>query len=120
MLSHPQEKPIPDPPKINEFGFIESPYRKVDKENRRVTDEIHYLTADEEDLFIRAQANEPLDENDGFVNNRVVCRTVNGAMELVPTDKVDYMDISSYFTMISNAALNPSLHATYISAYFSK
>ena len=49
--------------KINEFGFIESPYRKVDKENGRVTDEIHYLTADEEDLFIRAQANEPLEED---------------------------------------------------------
>ena len=95
--------------KINEFGFIESPYRKVDKENRRVTDEIHYLTADEEDLFIRAQANEPLDENDGFVNNRVVCRTVNGAMELVPTDKVDYMDISPKQVVSIATAMIPFL-----------
>ena len=95
--------------KINEFGFIESPYRKVDKENKRVTDEIHYLTADEEDLFIRAQANEPLDENDAFVNNRVVCRTVNGAMELVPTDKVDYMDISPKQVVSIATAMIPFL-----------
>ena len=59
--------------KINEFGFIESPYRKVDKETGKVTNEIHYLTADEEDLFIVAQANEPLDEDGTFVNKRVVC-----------------------------------------------
>jgi DNA-directed RNA polymerase subunit beta len=95
--------------KINEFGFIESPYRKYDKENKKVTDEIHYLTADEEDLFIRAQANEPLDENDAFVNNRVVCRTVNGAMELVPTDKVDYMDISPKQVVSIATAMIPFL-----------
>ena len=88
---------------------IETPYRKVDKENKRVTDEIHYLTADEEDLFIRAQANEPLDENDAFVNNRVVCRTVNGAMELVPTDKVDYMDISPKQVVSIATAMIPFL-----------
>ena len=80
--------------KINEFGFIESPYRKVDKETGKVTNEIHYLTADEEDLFIRAQANEPLEEDGTFVNKRVVCRTKNGAVELVPSHRVDYMDIS--------------------------
>ena len=49
--------------KINEYGFIESPYRKYDKEAGRITDEIHYLTADEEDIFVRAQASEPLTEN---------------------------------------------------------
>ncbi|MGL4797557.1 MAG: DNA-directed RNA polymerase subunit beta [Paraclostridium sp.] len=95
--------------KINEFGFIESPYRKVDKENRKLTNEIHYLTADEEDLFIRAQANEPLDENDAFVNSRVVCRTVNGAVELVPTDKVDYMDISPKQVVSIATAMIPFL-----------
>ena len=95
--------------KINEFGFIESPYRKYDKESGKVTDEIHYLTADEEDLFIRAQANEPLDDNDAFVNSRVVCRTVNGAMELVPTDKVDYMDISPKQVVSIATAMIPFL-----------
>ncbi|MCG4734582.1 hypothetical protein L0M92_13335, partial [Casaltella massiliensis] len=72
-------------------------------------DEIHYLTADEEDLFIRAQANEPLDDNDAFVNSRVVCRTVNGAMELVPTDKVDYMDISPKQVVSIATAMIPFL-----------
>ncbi|MGL5718165.1 MAG: DNA-directed RNA polymerase subunit beta [Paraclostridium sp.] len=95
--------------KINEFGFIESPYRKVDKENRKLTNEIHYLTADEEDIFIRAQANEPLDENDAFVNSRVVCRTINGAVELVPTDKVDYMDISPKQVVSIATAMIPFL-----------
>ncbi|MGL5651323.1 MAG: DNA-directed RNA polymerase subunit beta [Paraclostridium sp.] len=95
--------------KINEFGFIESPYRKYDKDSEKVTDEIHYLTADEEDLFIRAQANEPLDDNDAFVNSRVVCRTVNGAMELVPTDKVDYMDISPKQVVSIATAMIPFL-----------
>ncbi len=55
--------------KINEYGFIESPYRKYDKEAGRITNEIHYLTADEEDLFVRAQASEPLTENGEFINN---------------------------------------------------
>ncbi|TPB51035.1 DNA-directed RNA polymerase subunit beta, partial [Burkholderia pseudomallei] len=85
------------------------PYRKYDKESGKVTDEIHYLTADEEDLFIRAQANEPLDDIDAFVNSRVVCRTVNGAMELVPTDKVDYMDISPKQVVSIATAMIPFL-----------
>ena len=95
--------------KINEFGFIESPYRKIDKENGRVTDEIHYLTADEEDLFIRAQANEPLEEDGKFVNSRVVCRTVNGAVELVPVNRVDYMDISPKQVVSIATAMIPFL-----------
>ena len=95
--------------KINEFGFIESPYRKIDKENGRVTDEIHYLTADEEDLFIRAQANEPLEEDGTFVNSRVVCRTVNGAVELVPVNRVDYMDISPKQVVSIATAMIPFL-----------
>ena len=95
--------------KINEFGFIESPYRKVDKETGKVTNEIHYLTADEEDLFIRAQANEPLEEDGTFVNKRVVCRTKNGAVELVPTHRVDYMDISPKQVVSIATAMIPFL-----------
>ncbi|MBO3446374.1 DNA-directed RNA polymerase subunit beta, partial [Clostridium sp. CCUG 7971] len=95
--------------KINEFGFIESPYRKVDKEIGKVTDEIQYLTADEEDLFIRAQANEPLEEDGKFVNSRVVCRTVNGAVELVPVNRVDYMDISPKQVVSIATAMIPFL-----------
>ncbi|RDY22634.1 DNA-directed RNA polymerase subunit beta [Romboutsia maritimum] len=95
--------------KINEFGFIESPYRKFDKETETVTSEIHYLTADEEDLFVRAQANEPLTDDGKFVNNRVVCRTVNGAVELVPAHRVDYMDISPKQVVSIATAMIPFL-----------
>lgn len=95
--------------KINEYGFIESPYRRYDKENKVVTDEIHYLTADEEDLYVRAQANEPLDDDGHFVNNRVICRTVHGAVELVPEDRVDYMDISPKQVVSVATAMIPFL-----------
>nr|WP_330389420.1 DNA-directed RNA polymerase subunit beta [Peptostreptococcus sp. D1] len=95
--------------KINEYGFIESPYRKYDKVNKVVTDEIHYLTADEEDLYVRAQANEPLDENGRFVNKRVICRTVLGAVELVSEDRVDYMDISPKQVVSVATAMIPFL-----------
>ncbi|HBF2447787.1 TPA: DNA-directed RNA polymerase subunit beta [Clostridioides difficile] len=95
--------------KINEFGFIESPYRKFDKETSTVTDEIHYLTADEEDLFVRAQANESLTEDGKFVNHRVVCRTVNGAVEMVPESRVDYMDISPKQVVSVATAMIPFL-----------
>ena len=60
--------------RINRYGFIESPYRKVDKERNVVTDKIVYLTADEEDEYVVAQANEELDENGNFVNDRVTSR----------------------------------------------
>ena len=95
--------------KINEYGFIESPYRKYDKEAGRITNEIHYLTADEEDLFVRAQANEPLTDNGEFINSRVVCRTVNGAVELVPASRVDYMDISPKQVVSIATAMIPFL-----------
>ncbi|MDB0438638.1 DNA-directed RNA polymerase subunit beta [Clostridioides difficile] len=95
--------------KINEFGFIESPYRKFDKATSTVTDEIHYLTADEEDLFVRAQANEPLTDDGKFVNHRVVCRTVNGAVEMVPESRVDYMDISPKQVVSVATAMIPFL-----------
>lgn len=95
--------------KINEFGFIESPYRRVDKEKGMVTNEIDYLTADEEDIYIRAQANEPLDEEGNFVNKRVICRTKNGAVEAIPVNLVDYMDISPKQVVSVATAMIPFL-----------
>lgn len=80
--------------RVNEYGFIEAPYRKIDKKRMVVTNNIEYLTADEEDLFIIAQANEPLDEEERFVNKRVTVRTKFGAIDVVPYDEVDYMDVS--------------------------
>ncbi|MGI6413605.1 MAG: DNA-directed RNA polymerase subunit beta [Syntrophomonadaceae bacterium] len=79
--------------RVNDFGFIETPYRKVDKESRRVLDEIVYLTADEEDEYIVAQANAPLDENDYFIEDRVEARYFEEILE-VPINKVDFMDVS--------------------------
>src|SRR5690625_18510 len=79
--------------KINKFGFIETPYRKVDRKNGRVTDEIEYLTADEEDLYTIAQANSLLDEEDHFVADRVLARRRDDNEE-VPVEQIDYMDVS--------------------------
>ncbi|MCX7711751.1 MAG: DNA-directed RNA polymerase subunit beta [Clostridia bacterium] len=79
--------------RINEYGFIEAPYRKVDKEKVVVTDEIVYLTADEEDAFVVAQANEPLDEEGRFIDKKVVCRFKEEFIE-VEGSKVDFMDVS--------------------------
>ncbi|GAA3654998.1 DNA-directed RNA polymerase subunit beta [Asaccharospora irregularis DSM 2635] len=95
--------------KINEFGFIESPYRKYDKEAGKLTEQIDYLTADEEDLFVRAQANEPLTDDGRFENNRVLCRTKNGAVELVTHEIVDYMDISPKQVVSVATAMIPFL-----------
>ena len=80
--------------RINEYGFIEAPYRKVDAKNRFITDEIVYLTADEEDNYIVAQANEPIDENTHwFKRDRVTARLLDQIIETKNTD-VDYMDVS--------------------------
>ena len=79
--------------KINDYGFIEAPYRKVDKETGKVTDIVEYMTADMEDNFIVAQANEPLDENGCFVNKRVLARDRAEIIE-VESSKVDYIDVS--------------------------
>lgn len=79
--------------RINEFGFMETPYRKVDKVNKQVTTDVHYLTADEEDDLVIAQANEPLDENNWFKAQRVTARVHEETM-LVDADSVDYMDVS--------------------------
>ena len=79
--------------KINEYGFIESPYRKVDKEKGIVTDKVEYLTAEEEDRYVVAQANVPLDENGRFLEDRVTCRRREEIVE-VNSSEVDYMDVS--------------------------
>ena len=79
--------------KINQYGFIEAPYRKVDKETGRVTDEIVYMTADTEDEFVIAQANEPLDEEGRFIYKKVSARYRDEILE-VPGSRIDYMDIS--------------------------
>jgi len=79
--------------RINEYGFIEAPYRKVDKETGRVTDEVYYMTADEEDGYIVAEANEPLDEEGRFLSKRIGCRYQDEIIEVSP-DVVDYMDVS--------------------------
>ncbi|WP_433491137.1 DNA-directed RNA polymerase subunit beta [Nocardia grenadensis] len=78
--------------RVNPFGFIETPYRKV--ENGRVTDEVKYLTADEEDRHVRAQANSAVDADGNFVEARVLCRRGNEEMEFVDATEVDYMDVS--------------------------
>lgn len=78
---------------INEYGFIESPYRRVDKKTTKVTDEVFYMTADEEDGFIIAEANEPLDKDGYFVSKRIGCRYRNEIREVNP-ENVDFMDVS--------------------------
>ena len=79
--------------KVNEFGFIEAPYRRVDKKTHVVTDEVHYITADEEEQYIIAQANEPLAADGTFVNERVACRYGEAVLE-VARERVDFMDVS--------------------------
>ena len=79
--------------KVNEFGFIEAPYRRVDKETHIVTNDVHYITADEEEQYIIAQANEPLTEDGHFVNERVACRHGEDTREFQAA-RVDFMDVS--------------------------
>ncbi len=79
--------------RINEYGFIEAPYRRVDKQNGVITDEIIYLTADEEDKYIVAQANEPLDDKNWFADKKVLSRYKDDILE-VESSRVDYMDVS--------------------------
>ena len=94
--------------RINEYGFIEAPYRKVDKETGRVTKEVVYMTADMEDEFIVAQANEPLDEEGHFINSKVVGRHKDEFVE-VPASKADYMDISPRMVVSVATAMIPFL-----------
>ncbi|SEH46046.1 DNA-directed RNA polymerase subunit beta [Mycolicibacterium rutilum] len=78
--------------RVNPFGFIETPYRKVN--DGVVSDQIDYLTADEEDRHVVAQANSPTDENGRFVEDRVLVRRKGGEVEYVSSNEVDYMDVS--------------------------
>ena len=93
---------------INKYGFMETPYRRVDKENKRVTDEIIYLTADEEDNYVIAQANEPLDDEGYFEGERVTARYQNEVLSL-PPDQVDFMDVSPKQVVSIATALIPFL-----------
>ena len=94
---------------VNEYGFIETPYRIVDKETGRVTDEIRYLTADDEEDKIIAQANEPLDSEGRFANMRVAARGAGGEIDLVPREAVDYMDVSPKQVVSVATAMIPFL-----------
>jgi len=93
---------------INEYGFIETPYRKVDKETGKVTDIIEYMPADEEDKYIIAQASEPLDEEGRFVRDRIKVRN-NVEITEVDKDKVDYVDVSPKQLVSIAAAMIPFL-----------
>jgi len=95
--------------RVNKYGFIETPYRLVDKATGVVTDTIHYLTADEEEPMIIAQANEPLDEEHRFINARVASRGVGGEIDIVPRERIDYMDVSPKQVVSLATALIPFL-----------
>ncbi len=94
--------------RINEYGFIEAPYRKVDKKTGRVLDEVHYMTADMEDNFVVAQANEPLTDRNTFARNRVNARYRDEILE-IDRDKVDYMDVSPKMMVSVATAMIPFL-----------
>ena len=94
--------------RISEYGFLEAPYRRVDKETGIVTDEVEYMTADVEDNYIVAQANEPLDENGRFVNRRVIARNKSEIGEF-DVSEIDYMDASPRMLVSVATAMIPFL-----------
>ena len=94
--------------RINKYGFIEAPFRKVDKATGVVLDEVEYMTADTEDDFIVAQANTPLDEENRFANQKITCRYKDEFIEVAP-DKVDYMDVSPKMVVSVATAMIPFL-----------
>src|SRR5690625_1535481 len=94
--------------RVNEFGFIETPYRRVDHETNRVTDQIDYLTADEEDNYVVAQANSILDENNRFQNDEIFCR-FRGNNTQMPRERMDYMDVSPKQVVSAATACIPFL-----------
>ncbi len=94
--------------RINEYGFIEAPYRPVNKETGVVSDDVVYMTADVEDHFVVAQANEPLDENSRFVNNKVAARFRDAIME-IEREKIDYMDVTPCMVVSIATAMIPFL-----------
>jgi DNA-directed RNA polymerase subunit beta len=93
--------------RINPFGFVETPYRKV--ENGKVSDEVVYLSADEEDTYVIAQANAPLTQDNEFVEDRVMARTKGGEASDVARDEVDFMDVSARQMVSAATALIPFL-----------
>lgn len=95
--------------RINDFGFIEAPFRKVIKPDGKVTDEIDYITADIEDKHIIAQSNEPLDENGYFINERVVARGKSGIVDVYDVKDIDYMDVSPRQIVSVGTAMIPFL-----------
>ena len=94
--------------RINEYGFIEAPYRAVDKETFHVSDEITYMTADEEDNYIVGQAAEPLDENGCLINARITARHRDEIVE-VDKERVDYIDVSPRMMVSIATAMIPFL-----------
>ena len=94
--------------KINKYGFIEAPFRKIDKETGVVLNEVEYMTADVEDNYIVAQANEPLDENGRFVNSKVTARCRDEFLEVNASD-ADYMDVSPKMLVSVATAMIPFL-----------
>ncbi len=94
--------------RIDQYGFVETPYRRVDQLHHRVTNEVRYMTADEEENLTIAQANEPLDDNDWFINERVTARHQQETA-LVRRDKVNYMDVSPKQVVSIATALIPFL-----------
>ena len=93
---------------INKYGFMETPYRRVDKENNRVTEDVRYMTADVEDRFIIAQANEPLNDDGYFLGDRVTARAKDDVLSIAP-NQVDYMDVSPKQVASIATALIPFL-----------
>ena len=94
--------------KINDYGFIEAPFRKIDKATGRVTEEVEYMTADREDNFVIVPANEPIDENGYFINDRVTARDKGEFVERAPSE-VDYMDVSPKMVVSVATAMIPFL-----------
>ena len=94
--------------KVNEYGFIETPYRLVDKKNKIVTNKVMYMTADEEDLYTIAQANEPLDEEGHFIDKRVTARHKDDILVVAP-EEIDLMDVSPKQTVSVATAMIPFL-----------
>ena len=93
---------------INEYGFIETPYRKINKETQQVTNEVKYMTADEEDGYVIAQATEPMDKHGKFINKRIKVRYLDEVTDIEP-EKVDYIDVSPKQLVSIGAAMIPFL-----------
>ncbi len=95
--------------RINEYGFLEAPYRRVKKGTGHITGDIDYITADVEDEFIIAQSNEILNDKNEFVNKRIVARGKSGVVDIFPSSEVDYMDVSPRQIVSVGTAMIPFL-----------